>query len=367
MQQIAVKKLTASDLSFFAHHLKLSKQKGVNLNSDILVEEFYPALRNQLNSIVLPLRILGPGGADPHVLSRKIVRTPGAKNWRLNGEIVNDPADEANRYLPLVAGDLAIFSFDGGVTPDGIDMVVVSAIGDAPLHRMIVGEVDLDGRQSMKKVVVADIDRWRDLTVAHYRGTHPLSTLIVPSTVEDALFGSADEQDETAKKDGRGAAISKEGVKRQLQASEDTGQRGEEAFNRLLLGIGQPEGSYEWVSQTHARAAFDFLINGPKWKPELGAVHLDVKSTRGERGAAMHMSMAEVRFAARTPNYRIGRVYGLDSGDANALILSGVHERCAEIIRALGDALPTGVSVDSFEIALEGLSVEDEIRVPKEA
>src|SRR5690242_10628738 len=118
--RIALKRLTASDLTFFEplfRKLKVGNQKSINLNADVFVERLYPSLPAQLATIGdvinVTLTLLGPGGAAPCVLSRAITKREAYKNWRLNGEFVYDPQDQPGRFDQMAAGDLAIFDFSG--------------------------------------------------------------------------------------------------------------------------------------------------------------------------------------------------------------------------------------------------------------
>ena len=111
--KVAIKQLTASDLSFFAQHLKRSKQKAINLNSDVFVDVFYPGLKGTYDKFLFRLSIVGPGGRGPYALTRMAWRTTGSKNWRLDGEIVHDPADEPGRFDTLLEGDFGVIAFEG--------------------------------------------------------------------------------------------------------------------------------------------------------------------------------------------------------------------------------------------------------------
>src|SRR6185295_7252799 len=110
LSRVAAKQLSASDLTLFAAHFhragQRSKQKAINLNADIFVSGFYPGLRDRTTETHFGLTIIGPGNAGPYILSRKAVRTAGAKNWRLDGEIVNDPVDQAGRFDRLAEDDI---------------------------------------------------------------------------------------------------------------------------------------------------------------------------------------------------------------------------------------------------------------------
>jgi hypothetical protein len=191
-----------------------------------------------------------------------------------------------------------------------------------------------------------------------YPDGHPLETLLLPDTIEEAVFGSAQTQERTARTDGRGAAVSPLTLRQQLRAAEDTGQQGEEIFN-LWLSTGHAEEDYEWVSRTHARATYDFHIRIAKWPGARGsAFFVDVKATRSALETPIHMSMAEIRWAAAHPNHRIARVHSLAGDTPKLSILAGVHEAARAIMDTAVKALPIGVAVDSFELDTSRLMAE---------
>jgi hypothetical protein len=78
---------------------------------------------------------------------------------------------------------------------------------------------------------------------------------------------------------------------------------------------------------------------------------VDVKATTGEGSDAFHMSMAEVRWAANHPSYRIARISRLTKTSATLVVLSGVHELCKALLPALVAALPSGIAIDSVEVS----------------
>ena len=146
-------------------------------------------------------------------------------------------------------------------------------------------------------------------------------------------------------------AISPAAVRRQAARASETGQLGEEAFDQWLRDRGLSDDEYLWVSQTNARAAFDFEVHNPGWENEGGVFYVDVKATKGSHDLPFHMSMAEVRWAAAHDTYRIARVSSIAQESAEVHIFRGVQELCSRLLEGIGDILPEGVSIDSFEIA----------------
>jgi len=353
LSRVAAKQLTASDLTFFASHFhrpgQRSKQKAINLNADVFVLRFYPGLRDRFTEIHFGLTIVGPGVTPPYTVSRKALRSPGAKNWRLNGELINDPPEEPGRFDNLAEGDIAILSFEGAERPERVVMVLVSAQSDPELHGSISSMAHFEARQSMRPLTFAQLQRLVETTRSSYEVKHPLDLLLRADTVEDVIYGSAQAQEAAVASDGRGMMISPESLRRNATEASETGQHGEEAFERWLIQEGCEESDFEWVSQTHARAAYDFTVAAPTWEQSDTRLYVDVKSTRGTHATPLHMTMAEVLWAAQHTRYRIARVSSLSENAAEIRILSGVSDVCQDLLESIS-GLPDGISVDSFEM-----------------
>ena len=355
LSRVAVKQLSASDLTFFSAHFhtpdQRSKQKAINLNADVFVDEFYPGLRDRLAELHFGLTIIGPANARPYRLSRKALRTQGAKNWRLDGELINDPPGEPGRFDELAEEDLAVIAFDGSEQPESVTLVLVSRSEDADLHNALSAMLTFSGRQTMKAITADQLSTLHQQTCSTYTDGHPLELLFAADSVEEAVHGSADAQERiAASHDGRGIAISPESVRRQAATAGEVGQLGEEVFERWLVDSHHAEDEFEWVSQTNARAAYDFLVTAPRWETADRPLFVDVKSTKGPHSAAFHMSMAEVRWAAAHQEYRIARVSSLSGSSAQIRILTGISQVCGELLRSALSGLPEGVAIDSFEI-----------------
>ena len=78
-RKLVVKRLKASDLSFFHGYLRnhpQSKQKSFNLNRDVIEDQFFPSLSEIAESrprkqLPVQLTFYGPGGAAAHTLMRR--------------------------------------------------------------------------------------------------------------------------------------------------------------------------------------------------------------------------------------------------------------------------------------------------------
>jgi hypothetical protein len=137
--RFAVKRLTASDLTFFEYQFRtrdVGNQKAINLNADVFIDQLYPVLPDYAVEIAgrvpIDLSIYGPDGAPLHDLQRKIVKFGTYKNWRLDGEFVYNPDDSPERYNSLAPGDVAVMAFTGDVVkPDAATLVLLSQAAPA--------------------------------------------------------------------------------------------------------------------------------------------------------------------------------------------------------------------------------------------
>lgn len=356
--KIAIKSLTPSDLSFFKAHVKLSRQKAINLNSDVFIDHFYPGLKGTFDQVPIELSVIGPGGKATHRLMRKALRTQGAKNWRLNGEFIHDPDNEPGRYDGLAENDFAVLSFEGNERPRAAALVLVSAQSDSRLHKAVASALDFDGRNSMRVVQEAVIADIRALTIEAYAaGAHPFDALVIQDTVEDVLFGNTAEAPVGSGLSGRSVAMTAQELRQQLLVAEETGQLGEELFEAWLTSKGHDEDDFEWVSATHARSAFDFDVRVARWIGDTPHVFVDVKTTRGSFDRHLHMSIAELRFAATTPSYRIARIYDVAGSKPKLRILRDVHAFARKVVESLG-ALPASVTIDSVQVKPDVFTAE---------
>lgn len=358
--RVAIKQLTASDLTFFAAHFhkpeQRSKQKAINLNADVFVTRFYPGLRDRFTELHFGLTIVGPNAAPPYILSRKAIRSEGAKNWRLNGELINDPSDQPNRFDDLTAGDIAILAFEGSDVPQHVTLVLISGTSDSELFSAVSQVVQFKGRQTMHPLRESNLRYLLDDTREVYTDFHPLEPLLTAESVEEAIYGSAQTRESVVQSNGRGAAVSPESIRRQAIAAGETGQLGEEIFERWLVNAGHSTEEFEWVSKIHGRAAFDFEVMHPHWEAVEDSLYVDVKATRGPHESPFHMCVAELRWASMNSSYRIARVSSLATQPAEIRILGDVSEVATSILEVFDTKLPGEVRVDSVEISPSVLS-----------
>lgn len=356
-RKLALKRLTASDLTLFKWHFEnrpAGKQKAFNLDTRILVGEFYPQLGEPSNlpypRFPLDLYLLGPGLASTNNLQRKILKQQ--KNWRLNGELIHDPEDDPGRYEALVPGDFAFLEFAGGVVPTTARVVLVarSLPADAAVHRELVRRYPDGSMWALGEAEVSDV-----LDASSPPSGHPLYDWVESEALEDAVLGGVEGVRRiTHQRAGRG--ISPEEFLRARKAAELTGVSGEEFLNDYLLREvedGRISG-FEWTSSINAISPFDFRVR------ETGRAErvIDAKSTGGVFSNPIHLSLAELRRAVGGPEpYDIFRLYAVTETSARLRIARDVGPALRAVL-LMFDALPAGVSVDAVSVHPDLLSFE---------
>lgn len=364
--RIAVKRLAASDLTFFEtqfRKLDVGNQKSINLNADIFVEGFYPALPGLSTTlgdrIPVSLTILGPASAPPYLLTRSVTKRDAYKNWRLNGEFVRDPEDQPGRFDTLVAGDLAVLEFVGDPIPQKLSLLLISASAAADstvyasLNPLVPG-----GRKTMIQVSRAQLAA----AAASSPSPHPIWTIAsdpeFDAALEDAALGGAKGSEELAKKATK--PVSAATLALAKAAAEKNGREGE-ALAWIYLQRLKAEGkvtAIEWTSNTNAVAPYDFLAAA-----DGKTIRIDAKSTTGEFERDIHMSIPELTVAASGERYDLWRVYQLNDDGARLKIAEEIASVAKNVLA--GIALPSGVRVDSVSINPRILDWSEEINIER--
>jgi Domain of unknown function (DUF3883) len=155
-------------------------------------------------------------------------------------------------------------------------------------------------------------------------------------------------------RDGLGPAINPQDLSAQVRRAEETGCLGEEAFAAWLIREGHNESDYRWVSPDNAQASYDFYVAVPRWEVAPKGLFIDVKTTRSDdSGSTIHLSLAEIHWAASHENYRIARISGLESESQRVRIRKGVHELAAAILALIDGHLPPGVRAEGFVVKVD--------------
>lgn len=356
--RIAIKRLTRSDLSFFQSHYEQYpklKQKGINLNANVFIDQLYPSARmsDSVHSSNIPaeITILGPGAYGPYRVNRPITAARGPdtkeqKNWRLNGQFVPDPPGEADCFAALVPGDIALMEFAGEPQPSAVTIILVSGSKDADLHKGLARELP-GGRHSMVAVSRTALASIAD--AARLPLDHPLRLVLkdpeLEAALEDAAFGSAAA---VAKLRGRtGPRVTAAALAEARGNAELVGADGEELAWVYLCAL-KKSGLIEdavWTSKDDAAAPWDFEVTLPSGEN----VRIDAKSTNGPFARTIHTSAAELLVAAEGGvRYDIWRLFEINKEGGLIRVAENIASFARNVLAGL--ALPAGVRAEGFSI-----------------
>lgn len=363
-RRLAVKRLTASDLTLFKWHYEhraAGHQKAINLNANVFVSEMFPSLPEVAEAeggrLSLDLDIFGPGTAGLLNLQRKIIKGDSYKNWRLDGEFIANPIEDGGRFNPLAPGDFVVFDFEGAVVPKSARAVFIAraVADDADLHAALGRFL---GSASMKSASARDLESVVSAASIDYK--HPIHELLLGSALEDVALGGS-EGIRTLTRRESGATMSRVELLRARASAEAAGERGEEFVNVYLLrerSHGRLTSS-EWVSRKNAVAPYDFTVRQRDDIVEL----VDVKSTTGEFERSVHVSRAELEtMAADSRPYRVYRVYEMDERHCMLRVSSPLNLWAQGVLDAM-KAVPSGVSVDSVSVLVTSIAFGPPIAV----
>lgn len=363
MRKIALKRLTASDLTFFEWQFKnqpAGNQKAINLNADVFVDQLYPALPAialpQLGGrIPIDLHVYGPGLTDDYNLQRKIIKAPAYKNWRLDGEFIYNPSGQPRRFDVLAPNDFVVIEFVGEPLPVSANLIFVAkaAAADTDVFNELSG---LLGGQSM--VVVSPT--WFDAMATRLTipDSHPINVIRLETVLEDAALGGIKGIDQLSRHAVL-VQLSREGLQRARESARAAGDLGEELIDAYLRGLktsGQIA-DFEWTSIMNAVAPYDFRVHEKNGSP----VSVEVKATAGSFDAVVHISLNELRaMNTGTDRYDLYRVFEMTSGTAKVRVARDMKTFAAKLLAA-ANGLPAGVTIDSVSVAPSILSFGKEV------
>ncbi len=353
----AVKLMSSSDLTLFSAYFRRhssSKQKGINLNGNVLADRLFPSLpRAILGTFEQPvmLDLYGPGSAPIHRVRRKIIKPEAGKNWRLNGKLIDAPDSAPSRYDGLEAEDIAVFGFDGGDLPTTVSMVLLSqlSLSDVPILAHLRTSLGLAPRaRSMVEITVTE------LAAIPAPPDHPVRLLLPDLERAEDLREIAEDDDAARRRmDGR----ARSGRARPVSASElavatarrgEIGRAGEVLFSAYLeteLADGRIAG-FEWTADQNATSAYDFEVR----QTDGSITFIDVKTTTAGFAGNVHLSAAELDTAAGAADYRIARVFDLENEIGPKFRLSHPIKAAATEVTDALRALPTGVRASKLEM-----------------
>ena len=353
ISKLGLKRLTASDLTFFEWHFRnrnAGNQKAINLNADVFRDQLYPSVdivaRDRQNKLGVDLWIAGPAAAEPVNLQRKIIKGPTYKNWRLDGEFVYNPEDQPDRFNVLVPDDIALFGFEGELVPNTVTLVLVgsTAAEDQPLFEGL-GNV-LGNRRMMSLEVDALRELCERLPVSI---AHPVWLLVndEDEDVVEAASGLSGAVERLLKR-RRPTRLSLDDLRKARQAAEEIGQLGEglvDFYLKCRLDAREIM-NYEWASALNAIAPYDFRIhcNDGSWEK------FEIKTTAGNFGREYHLPRSELKDMASSGEIcRIGRVYEATPGGAKMRSSKDLREFGQDIL-TVSSTLPPGVTLNDVTI-----------------
>jgi hypothetical protein len=353
-RKIAIKRLTASDLTFFKAQFQKrphQKQKAINLNAKILAGKLFPELdlipRIKSTKLPIDLNIFGNDGKTVYNLQRKIVRSSNAKNWRLNGELVHDPSDEDNRFDDLEAGDYSVMEFIGENLPTGINLYLLrqAKAEDADVIELLKTVVPVAGRDSMEAISFSEFKALLESFLTEY--SHPLqSILAIDSVLEDVVESGIIESDTFLKKPSN-YTLSLEELQARNRAAEDTGRLGEYLVLAYLSSEKEKTGltNLVWIADQNAIAPYDF-----SYSQGGSDIITDVKATKGPFSTQFHVSINELKaMAMNEERYDIIRCYNVTEKGCMLRIAHDLAPLATEILLAFGN-LPLGVRPNGVAI-----------------
>jgi hypothetical protein len=363
MNKIAVKRLTASDLTFFEWHFRnrnAGNQKAVNLNRDTFVDKLFPVLpeiaMKSGGRIPIDLWLFGPGLKGALNLQRKIVKFGEYKNWRLDGEFIFNPVEDSERFNVLKPGDVAVLEFIGEGVPSTIRAAFLAQ--DVNEDKAVRAALDQYlGTRSMAAITVQELAK--ALEGAKIVDTHPLKQFVIDSAVEDTALGGI-EGPRRLRASGR--KLSREELLQAKAAAEECGLRGEELIDAYLASLKAKKTitAYEWIANDdNAVAPYDFKAEfSGKPKPTF----IEVKATRGEFERNIHISMNELLAMASEDEYHLLRVYELADEAAKLRIATEVRGVAKKLL-SIFEQLPKGVTVDGVSVKPGVFSFAAEISI----
>ena len=361
MDKLALKRLTASDLTFFEWHFKTrnaGNQKAINLNADVFSMQLYPVLdavaRERQNKLGIDLWIAGPAAAKPINLQRKIIKGASYKNWRLDGEFVHNPVDMPERFNILEAGDFALFGLEGELAPDTVTLVFIA--GAAPEDRTLFDR--LDAVLGARRMIALEADALRDFCEEPpIPQSHPIWLLVGDEDIAEAAMGQASAVDRLLTRP-RPASLSIEDLRKARRAAEEIGRLGEALVDfHLRNRLASAEiTDYVWASDLNAIEPYDFRVERDgreEW--------LEIKTTTGGFGREFHLPLGELREMAHgDAAYRIARVYDASEDGAKMRVSLDLRKYGQTILDAF-TALPVGVTPNSVAIIPDDAMFGEEI------
>lgn len=365
-RRLALKRLTISDLTFFSWHFRHHndvRQKAINLNANVFIDDIYPALpeteQGRSGRIPLDLSIYGPELAGELNVQRKIIKGAAYKNWRLNGELVDDP-DNADRFSSLDRGDLVVFEFIGDLYPVAARALFIA--GNAADDRALHSELDqMLGADRMMALDPQELAKIIERTVPS--DDHPVHEFMLEEALEDVVQGGSRGVERLLRRRS-GNRLTREQLLQAKEKFDEVGRRGEECLSLYLHRL-QAEGhirNFEWVSDDNAVSPFDFRLETDE-NDVLTHVLVDAKSTRGPFERTIHISFSELRqMATVAERYDLYRIFDISEETAHLRIARDMRNFAKQVLNIM-ENLPSGVTADGISVNPSALSFGEVITI----
>jgi hypothetical protein len=364
-QRLAIKKLTASDLTIFKwhvdHHFSGSKQKAINLNANVLVSQMYPNLPNLIDekqgSISIDLHVYGPGIAGDLNLQRKVQKKGSYKNYRLNGEVIFDPEDNPNRFHNLQPDDIVILDFIGDLKPESVRAVFIARTleTDKALYGALNGFLGVNIMSLISSAELETLNASANLPL-----DHPANLLILEAPLEDAALGGI-EGINTLRNGPYKGKVSRQTFEEAKKNAQQTGRLGEQLSFDYLEHL-KNDGlilDVSWDADENAIAPYDLKVS----ESDGSITYIDAKSTKGSFGNTIHLSYNELLKIQDGERYQIYRLF--DIGEKGGLLRiagTGLTQFAASVISVF-QSLPPGIQPDGISFSPTKLNFGEEIPV----
>ncbi|KAA3645350.1 MAG: DUF3883 domain-containing protein [Chloroflexi bacterium] len=364
MSKIAIKRLTASDLTLFKWHfenLNAGNQKAINLNKNVFVDELFPSLPAVVEEegwrFSIDLYLYGPGLSGEYNLQRKILKGETYKNWRLDGEFIVNPQDDPQRFNDLRPDDFVVIEFSGHLKPVSAKMIFIAQTveQDTGLHTELQNFMN---DRPMAALEPGELEQV--IQNAESAAEHPIHDFVMFEVMVDAAQGGIEGINRL-----RSRPTYRRMTRRSLEDARtragNIGFQGEELINTFLTMLQENAEiqSFEWTSFENAISPFDFSVT----QNDGSVVLVDVKSTSGRFENRIHISYNELlQISSEEFRYDIYRVYELNDGGAVLRISRNLNDFGRSVVTAL-QTLPEGVHPDGVSISSTVLEFEEEIEL----
>ena len=357
--KLALKRLTASDLTFFEWYFKnknAGNQKAINLNADVFILQLYPYLNQQFaTKIGVDLWISGPNATGSVNLQRKIIKGESYKNWRLDGEMVHDTVYPSARLNQLNIDDIAVLGFEGKQSPRVVNLILVGSQShrDKALFSMLNGVLRAHSMIAIERRALEDQCKKNQIS-----RKHPIWSVIDYEDLAEAAAGQAPATARLQKSPTHRSRTPDE-FREARESWERTGRQGEElvdSYLRQQVDSGTMT-DYRWVANMNAISPHDFMVKrAVTWEK------LEIKTTSGGFNREFHLPLSELRdMAYGVEEYRIGRVYDLSDAGAKLRVSKKLRQFGRSILATVN--FPRGVTLNGVTIRPYSRDYAEEIEL----